>query len=224
MKLVIISDTHGMHGNVEVPPGDVLIHCGDFTKYGRMDEVKKFASWLGAQPHTYKLATAGNHDKAVEVDPEKAKGYFNERENEHLLLNEGVEIAGVKFWASPITPEFFNWHFMRERGEDISTVWSQIPDDTDVLITHGPPFGVGDLCPPYHTSFRKHAGCIDLLNRVRVVKPKLHCFGHIHDGHGVTEADELRTVFVNASTCTEEYKPTNPTIGIEIGDSGCYQS
>ncbi len=219
MKLVIVSDTHGRHGNIQLPPGDVLIHCGDFSAYGNSTEVRKFAKWLDSQPHTHKLATAGNHDKAVETNPDEAKRYFTG--NTRLLLDERVEIDGVRFWFSPWTPRFGNWYFMRERGPEMAAIWSKIPDDTDVLVTHGPPFGVSDLCPPYHTTFRKHAGCIDLLNRVREVKPMLHCFGHIHDGYGVTEADEPSTMFVNAATCDEEYQATNPPIVVEIRDWRC---
>jgi len=223
LKIVVISDTHGAHDQVTVPDGDVLVHCGDLCKYGTMGEVKAFAKWMGRLPHAHKLVTAGNHDKPIEEREAQARQIF-ENVGIQLLLNEETVIDGVKFWASPITPRFFHWNFMRDRGPSIAKVWEQIPGDVDVLITHGPPYGHGDLCPPYQTPCRKVAGCLDLLNRVRQIytnsngkHPKVHTFGHIHDGYGPTQSDEFGSlIFINAATCTEQYKPTNPPIVFEV--------
>jgi len=225
LRIVAISDTHGGHAQVKVPDADVLIHCGDFCKYGRMEEVKDFALWLQKLPHKHKLVTAGNHDKPVEAYPFKCRRLFEEA-GVTLLLNEEIVIDGFKFWASPITPRFFDWSFMKDRGQEITEVWAQIPEDVDVLITHGPPYGHGDLAPAYppHQPLPKVAGCLDLLLRLREMKiksgwknPRVHCFGHIHSGAGVAHSDEFgRMLFVNAATCTEEYKPTNPPIEFTI--------
>ena len=224
LKVVVISDTHGGHDQITVPDADVLVHCGDFCKYGHMSEVKKFAKWLGTLPHRHKVVIAGNHDKAVEERPAEARQVF-EKNGVTLLLNEEVVIDGVKFWGSPFTPTFGRWHFMLNRGPMLKQVWDQVPDDVDVLLTHGPAYGHGDLCPPYTTPQRKVAGCLDLLLRIRELyhgsngkHPKVHVYGHIHDGYGATQSDELPAmVFVNASTCTERYKPTNPPIIFEVG-------
>ena len=113
---------------------------------------------------------------------------------------------------------------MKNRGEQIAEVWAQIPDDVDVLITHGPPYGHGDLCPPYRTPQRKVAGC--LFNDTPTTEiytkdrrhPRAHVFGHIHDGFGATQGDEFGLlVFINASTCTEKYHPTNRPVTFEVG-------
>jgi Icc-related predicted phosphoesterase len=205
-----------MHRKVDLPPGDVLIHCGDFCKYGRMKEVGDFVDWLTEQPFKHIVVTPGNHDSPAEKKTAKVLGAFS-HPNMHLLLNEEVVIEGVKFWGSPITPKFFDWSFMRSRGPELKAVWDQIPEDVDVLITHGPPYGQGSLAPAYRTNHPKEAGCLDLLIRLREIKnkthgrfPRFHCFGHIHDGYGATQSDEFgNLVFINASTCTEEYKPTN---------------
>ncbi len=211
LKIVAISDTHGMHQSVKIPPGDVLIHCGDFTKYGRSSEVKEFVKWLGRQPHKHKIFTAGNHDEAAQHQILKCRGFAEKQDNVHFLIDETVTIEGIKFYGSPWTPRFFEWHYMKQRGAPLKEVWDRIPEDTDVLITHGPPYGHGDLAPAYRTPNPKVAGCLDLLNRVRIVRPKLHFFGHIHDGYGQTDSDEFKlTTFVNASTCNERYEPINP--------------
>ena len=223
LKVVAISDTHGGHQAVTVPDADVLVHTGDYCKYGRMGEVKEFAKWLKQLPHKHKIVIAGNHDKPVENRTEEARQIF-QAAGVILLVNELVDIDGVRFWGSPITPKFFQWHFMKSRGQEIAEVWAKIPDDVDVLLTHGPPYGHGDLCPPYQTSHRKVAGCLDLLNRIREIQrtshayhPKVHVFGHIHAGHGVTESDQFPGIkFVNASICTEQYQPTNAPIVFEV--------
>jgi Icc-related predicted phosphoesterase len=224
LRVVAISDTHGHHDQVTVPDGDVLVHCGDYCKYGQSSEVKKFARWLKALPHKHKLVTPGNHDKTTEVNEAKSRRIF-ENHGVQLLINEEVVIDGIKFWASPITPAFLNWHFMKGRGYPIAKVWEAIPFDVDVLITHGPAYGHGDLCPPYRTPYRKVAGCFDLLNRIREIYfgsageyPKVHVFGHIHDGYGATQSDQFGPItFINASVCTEQYQATNPPIVFDVG-------
>jgi len=223
LRVVAISDTHGMHRQVSLPEADVLVHCGDFCKYGRMGEVEDFVEWLTEQRHKHIVVVAGNHDKPAETKPTVVRDLF-EKNNIHYLLSEEAVIEGVKFWGSPVTPTFLNWHFMKNRGAAISKIWDLIPDDVDVLITHGPPYGHGSLAPPYRTSFPKEAGCLDLLNRIRQIKnksgsrhPKVHCFGHIHDGYGVTQSDEFSGLtFINAATCTERYRPTNKPIEFTI--------
>jgi len=216
LKVVALSDTHGMHEQIEVPEGDVLIHAGDFCKYGDTKEVKAFIQWLTERAHKHIIIVAGNHDKCAEKKPEKIRALF-ENENITYLCNEAAVIEGVKFWGSPITPTFLNWHFMKNRGGPIRGVWGLIPDDVDVIITHGPPYGHGSLAPPYRTAQPKEAGCLDLLNRIREIKdesqylyPRIHVFGHIHAGYGATQSDEFgNLVFFNVSVCDEAYRPVN---------------
>ncbi|HEX8516878.1 MAG TPA: metallophosphoesterase [Bacteroidia bacterium] len=139
MKFVAISDTHGQHNNLRLPQADVIIHAGDITKRGNKEEVVEFLTWFAELPFTYKIFIAGNHDFFFEES--------SEAEIENLipsnviyLCNNSVLINGIKIWGSPITPYFFNWAFNRHRGDDISKYWDLIPMDTDILITHGPPF------------------------------------------------------------------------------------
>lgn len=225
LKCVAISDTHGMHRSVIVPDGDVLIHSGDLCKYGRMAEVMDFCNWLKGLPHKHKLVTPGNHDKPFEKDVGRCRRRLADV-GATLLIGEEIVIEGVKFWASPITPTFFNWHFMKDRGTEIAEVWATIPEDVDVLITHGPAYGHRDLCPAYppHQPLPKVAGCLDLLLRLRAIHkasnwryPRVHCYGHIHNGHGICRSDEFGALtFINAAICTEAYKPTNQPIEFTV--------
>lgn len=203
MKVVCISDTHEQHRNLEIPEGDLLIHSGDITFSGEAHVVKDFMEWFKDQPHKHKIFIAGNHDD-----------FFETRSVNHgiELRDSGISIEGLNVWGSPMTPTFGVWAFMANRGLAIKAYWDKIPPDTDILITHGPPFGIQDLTPPRWGS--RNAGCEELLKAVQRIKPKLHVFGHIHHGYGVTTKDG--TIFVNASTCTEEYKATNKPIVVTI--------
>jgi hypothetical protein len=129
--------------------------------------------------------------------------------NAIYLQDSGVDIDGIKFWGSPWQPEFYNWAFNLPRGPELARVWAQIPNDTDVLITHGPPYGVLDEI--YHG---KRVGCQDLSDALERVKPKVHVFGHIHEGYGVLEQNG--TTYVNASLCNQYYQLVHSPIVIDV--------
>jgi Icc-related predicted phosphoesterase len=190
MKIICISDTHNLHKELKIPDGDVLIHAGDMTCVGGIDEMKEFNQWLGTLPHRYKIVIAGNHDLYLESVPSMANVFIT---NAIYLNDSGIEIEGLKIWGSPISPNYQDWAFNRERGEAIRKHWEMIPQDTDILITHCPPFGILDF-----NDKGKHEGCQDLLEIVQQkIKPRLHVFGHLHDAHGLDKIGE--TIFVNAS-------------------------
>lgn len=210
MRIVCISDTHEFHRVLGgfLPDGDVLVHAGDFTMQGEPAYVREFDRWLGTLPYKHKVVIPGNHE--LTFDPRtrgntlsNAAKMFRMITNATILNDEQLTIEGVKFWGSPITPTFFNWAFMRDRGPAIQLHWDIIPDDTDVLITHGPPHGILDTASNRHG----HVGCEELAKVVARVRPKLHVFGHIHGGHGQHVQDG--TIFVNASICNERYQPMN---------------
>ena len=190
MKIICISDTHNLHKDLRIPEGDILVHAGDLTCVGGIDEIKQFNIWLGTLPHRYKIVIAGNHDLYLEAVPSSANLLIN---NAIYLNDSGVEIEGLKIWGSPISPNYQDWAFNRERGETIRKHWEMIPEDTDILITHCPPFGILDF-----TDTGKHEGCQDLFEIVQQkIKPRLHIFGHLHYAHGQVKVNE--TIFVNAS-------------------------
>ena len=204
--IVIISDTHGMHDQLTIPEGDILIHAGDLCNAGKLREVVEFNDWIGNLPHRHKIVIAGNHDWCFERQPNKARDILT---NCTYLQDSSVEIDGLKFWGSPWQPEFCNWAFNIKRGHRLEAKWSLIPDDTDVLITHGPPLGIGD-----GTFYGEVAGCVDLAKRVKEVQPRLHAFGHIHEGYSIEEKGG--TTYVNGSSCDFNYRPVNKPLVFEI--------
>lgn len=210
IKTILISDTHGLHRQLKVPDGDILIHAGDIQSYGYPHEVEDFNNWLGELPHAHKIVIGGNHDQTLyEAGYEKvAKKYIT---NAIYLENSGCTIEGIKFYGSPITPKFMNWFFMAERGIEIQNkYWSKIDRDTDILITHGPPMGILDKV----IDTNKALGCTDLLWTVKQLKPKIHIFGHIHSSHGTVIQDNIK--FINASVMDEEYQIAYTSIEVEI--------
>jgi len=139
IRLVLMSDTHGHHRQVEVADGDLLIHAGDFTFFnGSTFAIRDFNDWLGQLPHRSKVLIPGNHDSGF-VDPA-----FRELITEaRLLINEGTVMQGLRIWGSPCTPNdwgAFGPGTAQEQGE----LYSRIPEDTDILVTHGPPLGILD--------------------------------------------------------------------------------
>jgi Icc-related predicted phosphoesterase len=210
MRIAVVSDTHGLHNGIEdLPAGDVLVHAGDFMNSGYDPrDVLSFNRWLGEQPFKHRVVCAGNHDRYFQNSPHDARFLLA---NAIYLENTAVTIDNVTFWGSPYTPEFLNWAFMYSRGSG-AKYWDQIPYGLDVLITHGPPFGILDQVAPVGV----HLGCAELLQSVEQKKPKVHVFGHIHGGAGTFENESTR--FVNAAYLNEQYKPLKPAGKVRIID------
>jgi Icc-related predicted phosphoesterase len=201
MKATLISDTHNQHEALKLRGGDLLIHAGDVSGRGSEPEVMKFLEWFSKQNYTYKIFIAGNHDFFFERSP---KSLIDEIiPKEIIYLNDsGVEIEGIKIWGSPVQPWFFNWAFNRQRGDDIKRHWDLVPSGTGILITHGPPYGIMD-----GTARGEKVGCEELLTVVEKIRPKIHVFGHIHEGYGKTQWNG--TDFYNASVLDLNYNMVN---------------
>ncbi len=208
MKFVAISDTHGKHTKLILPSGDVLIHAGDISGRGNEVEAIDFLNWFSKQNFEHKILIAGNHDFYFEREPtEQIKKILPE--NIIYLNDSGTTINKIKIWGSPITPWFYNWAFNRHRGDEIKKHWDLIPVDTDILITHGPVHGILD-----NTKSGQRAGCEDLLNRIKAIKPKVHICGHIHEAYGIIE--KAGVAFINASVLNEKYELVNEPIIFEL--------
>jgi len=186
MDITIISDTHGLHNQLQLSEGMVLVHTGDITEYGTEEEVIEFLDWFSRQPFSYKIFIGGNHDLFLESSTKAEKRKLIPS-NTIYLQNSGTEIHGFRFWGSPFTPWLLGMAFNARAGNEIQRVWRKIPSAIDVLITHGPPKGILD------------AGMGDdgLNLRVGKIKPKVHCFGHIH-GHAGSESQDGIT-YINAA-------------------------
>lgn len=214
MRIVCISDTHNCNEQVAVPDGDLLIHSGDATITGTPDEIKLFNRWFASLPHPLKIFVAGNHDMLFEQRPDEAQALLDI--GVFYLQDSAIELEGLKIYGSPWQPRFYDWAFNLMRGAELADKWKLIPDDVDVLVTHGPPNGILDLVP--RQGWDENTGCEELRKRVEEIaefgRLKLHVFGHIHCGYGVQE--ELGVKFVNASICDEDYRPSNKPIVIDI--------
>lgn len=189
LRLILTSDTHEWHRGLLVPDGEILIHAGDFTMFSRsMTAVADFNAWLGELPHPRKILVPGNHEFFLEADPSKRSMLSNAT----VLINEGIEIEGLRIWGSPVTP-LYGGAFGLSLAEDRRRLYAQLPGNIDVLVTHGPPFGILDSPP----AAEFHSGCPELLKAVKRVRPKLHVFGHVHGAYGIFQTDH--TTFANAA-------------------------
>ena len=212
MKVVCISDTHCMHRKIkEIPEADVLIHAGDIVNTTEIHAYRDFADWLNEQPVQHKVIIPGNHDILFETHEDDARGFLSAATNTHILLKQSCMIDGYEFWGAPHTPYFCDWAFNEERG-DLHEIWDEIPEDVDVVVTHGPMHKYGDTVPTI--SGFTHEGCWELKDALESIQPKLHVCGHIHEGYGIHYTPF--GVSINASTCTGQYKPTNSPIVFEI--------
>lgn len=219
MKILSISDTHSKHRSIKIEDADVIVCSGDITFRGELDILADFVNWMKNLPIKHKICVFGNHELDFEGNGFKRPYALSALQNAGIIYLEdsGVEIDGVKFWGSPITPYFHGWEFNRHRGEEIKKHWDQIPNDTNVLITHGPPYGILDTVMniPSNSGRDLHQGCKDLTNKISdLTNLKAHIFGHIHCSYGIRKIHD--TYFVNAAICNESYIPDNPPILIEI--------
>ena len=209
MKIWHISDTHSYHKFLEIPEDiDMVIHSGDFSNYHDVlknePEALNFLSWFAALEIKHKVLIAGNHDafaiflKFKELCIGLGITY---------LENTEVVTDGLKIWGSPYTPQFGNWHFMKSRAK-IGRVWQSIPDDTDIIVTHGPPKGILDISEDRYHSI-EFCGCSALKKRVlKMPNLKLMCFGHIHNNTDIINAGTMNlstsdTIFSNGSVVTD---------------------
>lgn len=215
-KIVCVSDTHGMGDMFSVPDGDILIHAGDLTMRGRSLEIIQVGQWLRKLPHKHKIIIPGNHDFLFEKDPVLARSHISEGfDGIKVLIAEGVEVEGLKIWGSPWTPRFYDWAFQLDAKKPAKEHWAKIPDNLDILITHGPPYGVlsknsrGDEC-----------GDEALKARVDEINLRVHVFGHIHESYGIQVLgrgyDNAQATFINAAICNTMYDPENKPIVVEL--------
>lgn len=207
MRFIAISDTHCRH-NIKLPKGDVLLHAGDISYKGQKYEIADFLNWFKSLKYPYKIFIAGNHDFFFEN--EKREEILKLIPSSVIYLNDSALIInGIKIWGSPVTPWYFNWAFNRKRGTSIAKHWKLIPFDTDIIMTHGPVYGIHDM-----VLNGRHAGCMDLLEKVKEVKPQVFLCGHIHEAYGVTKQFGIK--FINASLLNESYEHVNKPVVFDI--------
>eukprot|EP00930_Biecheleria_cincta_P083109 TRINITY_DN72744_c0_g1_i1.p1 TRINITY_DN72744_c0_g1~~TRINITY_DN72744_c0_g1_i1.p1 ORF type:complete len:363 (+),score=49.72 TRINITY_DN72744_c0_g1_i1:160-1248(+) len=241
-RFVCFSDTHGKHELIakqNYPQADVLLHAGDFTNTGELEEVESFAKWLSAYPAKHKIVVAGNHDitfheeyyldrgaarfhRQAVADPNTGEVNFKTKPydcskvrellkgNGNIYLEDGIaNICGYSIYGSPWQPEFCDWAFMLPRGQPMREIWAKVPESVDVLLTHTPPCGFGD-----RSSSLARVGCEMLTQAIQQRAVSVNVSGHIHSGYGWTSDDT--TLYINASTCDRDYRPINPPVVFDL--------
>jgi len=218
MIITLISDTHLKHNEItqDLPGGDLLLHSGDISSMGYQHEVQQFCKWFNnVENYDHKIFIAGNHDWGFQNNVEKIMEIVNSYKTVDYIQDETISVGDddkmVNIYGSPWQPEFYNWAFnLPKNGVELAAKWDAIPDNTDILITHGPAFGVLDTVAG---KMWDNLGCQLLTNKIKSIKPKIHVCGHIHSGYGYYFDGD--THFINASVLNEAYQYTNKPITID---------
>lgn len=227
LKITLISDTHTLQGRMSfnIPDADVLIHAGDFMNCGnKRDDYLNFLEWFSSFPHQYKIFIAGNHDAYFQNNFDIVRKDLEQYPGLIYLQDGAIEIEGTKFYGSPWTPWFCNWAFSFPRDYHLGRIcaqstWAKIPDDTEVLITHGPPRGINDKVLE-----GERVGCEALRERIETLKKlgnlKLCVHGHIHEGYGIKKIEDI--VYANPSIVTRNYEPINKPLYVLKSATGIF--
>jgi len=228
IRFVCISDTHGQHRELtrRLPPGDVLLHGGDFSMAGELDEVLDFGAWVKELQYERKIFISGNHDLCMDrtYEGHHSKNKTDGKEVRHafksvvadddsvVYLEDGEFVhRGIRIYGTPWQPDFGFWAFNLPRGEPLAEKWSAVPHGTDILIVHGPPLGRGDACLPSN----KRMGCSDLLRAIQEdIRPSFVVCGHIHEAAGVTF--DGTTHYLNACSLNENYECVHPPLVFDV--------
>jgi Icc-related predicted phosphoesterase len=206
MKIVAMSD---MHGELpETPECDLLLLAGDLTPVRdhslsfQADWLNcEFRTWLKRQPARKIVGIAGNHDFIFEQAPDLVPTDLNWT----YLQDSGIEWEGFRIWGTPWQPWFFDWAF-NAGPEALKRRWALIPEATDILVVHGPPYGYGDGVPERNGIRR--CGCPHLLERIREIRPRLVVYGHIHEGRGEWQLGS--TLLANVTVVDANYQRCFP--------------
>ena len=221
VKIACFSDTHTKHQDVVIPECDIAIFAGDASNRGSMYDIIPFMEWYNKQYQaTRKIWIAGNHDVTLDRKrtgetkyPEWFENAIRVYENIHYLEHNSINLFGLNIFGSPYTPEFYPeyWGFNVKRGPNIRAYWNSIPDNTDVLVVHGPMRGTLDWVSMEYNRVEYpagHVGCDDLRDRVYQLKQlKLFTFGHIHSNTGILylPIGDKELVCVNAAVVDQKY-------------------
>jgi predicted phosphodiesterase len=213
MRIICLSDTHNQHDQIAVPDGDFLIHAGDATLNGTTDETTSFMNWLSAQPHATKIFVPGNHDEPFAQRKELAilrKMFPKVR----ILIDQELRLRGMRIYGAPWLPAVFSdpTHWLGVRSPQLQKKWEAIPDDTALLVTHGPPCGILDK-----NEGGQYIGDPVLAYRLsQLADLRLHVFGHVHASIGTMEKNGRLSL--NAAICDSKYRPTRKPAVIEWND------
>ena len=208
MRIVFISDTHGLHRELGLPGGDMIIHGGDFCGGDSRRDSEDFLEWFDGLDFRYKLFTAGNHDFFADKHQTEFSAMIP---SGILFLNDrGIEIEQLSFWGSPVQPGLQGWAFGKRRGAEMQPHWELIPSEVDILLTHTPPWGILDQSRSGYS-----LGCEELRSELdQRIHPSYHLFGHVHASYGMHEM--AGTVYMNGSNMDSDRGLVNDPLVFEI--------
>ncbi len=207
VRICFISDMHNKYKKLVLPAADIIVCAGDMTSIGKEHEIRNFMKWFKKLDYQYKIFIAGNHDKLFDNDHLWARSLVPK--DIIYLEDSGVEILGLKFYGTPVNSMFHNWAFNRTEAK-MAQHWQAIPEDTDILITHNPPYLIMDKNHDF-----KGIGSPSLYIEVmKRIKPIVHVFGHAHNSHGIKVIDN--TIFINAAILNDKYEVEFNPVLIEI--------
>lgn len=210
-RITSISDTHNKHKQITpfLNGGDILIHAGDLSSMGYDREIQEFCKWFDSiDNYDLKVFIAGNHDYGFQERWEDVSQIINSYKTITYLEDDWVgfqkgDLREIRIWGSPWQPVFYNWAFNLPRnGVELEQKWNLIPNNTDILVTHGPAWGYVDIVVGRYDNL----GCEKLIQRIEQFNPAIHICGHIHTGYGYQSNG--KTHFINASVLNEEYNFT----------------
>lgn len=216
VRITAISDLHRKFKQLSIPKCDILVVAGDITNIGDYADVSDFNVWAHMlQDRGFVgqvVCIAGNHDITAQSDP----GTFRYLLPDVTYLNEElVETRGLRIFGTPWSPRFGNgWAFNADRGEDIRSHWAKIPENLDILVVHGPPYGCCDLVDDHKGVMNEHVGCWDLRQTILAKKPRVVVCGHIHESYGMSMLGT--TVVLNAAVCNYKHQPVNSPLVLDV--------
>ena len=210
-NIVATSDLHGYLP--VIPECDILLVAGDLgppnhgyhhdMEYARLWLQTSFTHWLDSVPANHIVGIAGNHDFIAQHDPDLMWSL-----PWVYLQDEAQTVDGLNFYGSPYSGLFGRWAFMETEGY-LSQRWADIPDNTDVLLTHGPAYGRGDRCRN-----GDRAGSRSLADRIDQISPSLHVSGHIHEDSGFSDGVTYNVAHINL-----RYIPTLDPVRITLDET-----
>lgn len=198
MRIWFLSDTHAMEKHIKIPENiDIVIHAGDASNYREVhynnEETQNFIEWYKNLNIPFKLFTPGNHD--VLYERKLVNGGDLAKEGITYVEHATVNVLGLKIFMSPYTPAFGEGWVFNKKREKLHDYWQEIPEDCDIVITHGPPHGILDLSEDRQGRL-EHCGCKALMKRLDIIKPLIYSSGHIHD----CQLNRNAGVYINENT------------------------
>jgi len=203
MKIAFISDTHNKHEKLNFSSEiyedvDTIIHSGDFSH--NLPQLFEFMEWYSKTPFKNHILIPGNHELCVQKNEDL---FYRACKKYDIigLIDDEVIIDGIKIYGTPWTPVYFNWAYMKD-DYLLDIVWDKIPDDTNILVSHGPSYGILDTVNDYGNKI--NVGSRTLADRMdELDKLKIHIFGHIHLSRGMYKENGIS--YINASSINDNY-------------------